>query len=247
MRQHKRFISQSVVVILEQMLSTLSTLPNTIEVSPLIDYLRDAVFLRMTGFIEQKLKCIMWELASDDFEFRYKNLYQEILGECSSFSDKNKVYKNLVFQIRKRKPDFLINSQERREWIKVSKSEMERLFNSTAFKTCMYRQYLEYQELLKYVSEGNIATDNGGTNISVLSGDINQTPIKEYYENHLYRLRNRVAHNTKSYQENTPSLRSMQSINSCWDNYFFHYFWLIVIDTIFVKTFEMYLDSPSYY
>ena len=62
---------------------------NGIETYPLGDYIMQSVFLKMTGFQEQKMKCICWELASNDYEYRYYRFTQNKLGECSNYKEKN--------------------------------------------------------------------------------------------------------------------------------------------------------------
>jgi hypothetical protein len=59
-----------------------------------------SVFLKMTGFQEQKMKCIYWEMATNDYEYRYE-FTKNPLGECSSYTDKNIIYQQLVTQIQK--------------------------------------------------------------------------------------------------------------------------------------------------
>ena len=51
---------------------------------PLYDYVLQTTFLKMTGSQEQKLKCIQWELATDDYEYRYDILSKSI-GELSNY------------------------------------------------------------------------------------------------------------------------------------------------------------------
>jgi hypothetical protein len=65
----------------------------------------------MTGFQEQKMKCIMWELATNDYDYRYKRYTQTPLGECSSYKEKKDVYKDLLELIKRHKPDFDISTE----------------------------------------------------------------------------------------------------------------------------------------
>ena len=56
----------------------------------------------MTGSQEQKMKCITWEITTNDFEYRRVLLNnKEGLGEYSNYEAKNKVLKNLYKQIKK--------------------------------------------------------------------------------------------------------------------------------------------------
>jgi uncharacterized membrane-anchored protein len=49
---------------------------------------------------EQKMKCIGWELATYDYEYRYK-FTQKPLGECSSYDEKEKIFNDIIYQIVK--------------------------------------------------------------------------------------------------------------------------------------------------
>lgn len=90
---HTDFITSDIFEIVDDAIMSTSTIGQNIAHYPLCEYLLQSVFLRLTGYQEQKLKCILWEIASDDFEFRYKYLNGSInVGECSRLEDKDKVY-----------------------------------------------------------------------------------------------------------------------------------------------------------
>ena len=89
---HTDFITSDIFEIVDDAIMSTSTIGQNIAHYPLCEYLLQSVFLRLTGYQEQKLKCILWEIASDDFEFRYKYLNGSInVGECSRLEDKDKV------------------------------------------------------------------------------------------------------------------------------------------------------------
>ncbi len=67
--------------------------------------------------------------------------------------------------------------------------------------------------------------------------------LKEMYENHLYQHRNRVAHNTQSYQQNLPTLKTLESESYRYDNYFIYFAILILIDNIFIDIYSRYLET----
>jgi hypothetical protein len=56
----------------------------------------------------------------------------------------------------------------------------------------------------------------------------------------LYSHRNRCAHNTLSYQENLPTLKTLLKSNPKDDNYFVRFTLLILIDKIFVALYKKY-------
>ncbi len=84
---------------------------------PLRDYILQSLFLRMTGAQEQKLKCICWEMATNDYTYRYEfiNTGKRDYGEFSKYEQKNKVYTQLIEEIRKYNERFDIGTLE---WIR---------------------------------------------------------------------------------------------------------------------------------
>lgn len=100
---HTDFIISDIFEILDDAIMSSSGIDQNIANYPLCEYILQSVFLRLTGYQEQKLKCILWEIASDDFEFRYKYLNGSInVGECSRLEDKDKVY-NVLKKILEKK------------------------------------------------------------------------------------------------------------------------------------------------
>ena len=87
---HSRFIFAPISDIFEETISDCSTLELGIENQPLSEYILQTTFLKMTGASEQKLKCICWEMASRDYEYRYEYL-KNTHGECSDYKDKNAI------------------------------------------------------------------------------------------------------------------------------------------------------------
>lgn len=94
--------------ILEDGANACSGVGTGIETYPLCDYILQSIFLRMTGAQEQKLKCICWEMATNDFEYRYYYIRtaKSDYGEFSTYSQKNNVYMQLLDEIRKCNPHF---------------------------------------------------------------------------------------------------------------------------------------------
>ena len=71
---HTDFITSDIFEIVDDAIMSASTIDPNIAHYPLCEYLLQSVFLRLTGYQEQKLKCILWEIASDDFDFIHKLL-----------------------------------------------------------------------------------------------------------------------------------------------------------------------------
>lgn len=107
---HTDFILTTIRSVLEQGINASQSLPLGIESYPISEYLLQSIFLRMTGASEQKMKCIFWQMATDDVEYRYKYLGYQNLGECSSYFSKNTAFRDLLAQITKLRPNFDVNS-----------------------------------------------------------------------------------------------------------------------------------------
>ena len=70
--------------IIEEAVAALKGIPNGMASFPVSEYFLQSLFLRLTGAQEQKCKCICWELATYDFEYRRRRFNsREMLGECS--------------------------------------------------------------------------------------------------------------------------------------------------------------------
>ncbi len=85
---HNKFILSPVSNILKDVVSASSGIGDGIETYPLCDYVMQSVFLKMTGAQEQKMKCIVWELATNDYDYRYERFTKSPLGECSNYTEK---------------------------------------------------------------------------------------------------------------------------------------------------------------
>lgn len=138
---HTEFILTPIQTILEQGINACQSLSSGIDSFPISEYILQSLFLRMTGASEQKVKCIFWQMATDDYQYRYRYLNYQGLGECSTYSSKNTAFKDLVAQIKKMSPEFEIHSiwddyiyneetinAERLKWVeKVRKSKMKQI------------------------------------------------------------------------------------------------------------------------
>ena len=72
--KHTKFILTPVFEILKDCVNATKGIGTGIETYPLCDYIMQTTFLKMTGASEQKLKCILWEIATNDYTFRYEFL-----------------------------------------------------------------------------------------------------------------------------------------------------------------------------
>lgn len=284
---HTKFILTSILSILKESIIACRGIGVGIETQALSEYVMQTTFLKMTGALEQKMKCICWEIASNDYEYRYQYLKKNY-GECSSYEDKNHVYNDLIEAIAKingsfnwysilfdiditpivkeflkTKIDKEIAIQKRKKGRELSEDEINKLSDS------MMRQNLsdedrniiaqkmilrningkiielvkdsplsiwEQQNFLFFKSNYNdIYSDSFMSKQSFFDAN-----LKEFYHEIVYKHRNRCAHNLKSYQDNLPTLSTIISDTYRYQNYFFRFAILILIDEIFIRLFNKY-------
>ena len=185
----------------------------------------------MTGFGEQKLKCILWELATDDYEFRYEFLNKNY-GELSTLKDKNAVLNHLIDQIVKYDGHIDQTSMKTKVYNNAD-NYCKKVFAESVFKLWKSKEYAEFIELIKinYI-------DQFFCN-STLLGSANEDLYKFY--SHLYKQRNRYAHNLLSYQENLPTIKCISDNEYMkYENYFMWIFVLVLIDNLFCSLFAEY-------
>lgn len=222
-----------------------------IETFPLCDYLMQSVFLKLTGAQEQKMKCIFWELASHDYEYRQTKLRQGLQGEYSSYTDKNKIYQDLVSQVLSLSKHLTFSDiLNRTKVLGETKSEIDTIFKGTNLYTWAQKSFAEYDKLIVDIKENHFAVDDktlfaSAQNISPNDRLLSGNGLKEIYEQHLYAQRNRVAHNTLSYQQNLPTLKKLQEDSYIYENYFVYFFLLILIDKIVIQLFEEHIESRN--
>jgi len=96
---HTDFILSDIMYVVRDGFQTVSCLPNSILTIPVVEYMLHSIFLRVTGYQEQKVKCTAWQLATHDYTFRYKFLSPRYnIGDASSLEQKSKVLESLISQ-----------------------------------------------------------------------------------------------------------------------------------------------------
>jgi len=238
MNNHNEFILKPITDILKDVVSASIGISDGIETYPLCDYIMQSVFLKMTGFQEQKMKCISWELATNDYDYRRTLLTNEDrLGECSTYGDKSKIYKRLIEQICNYDSTFDVKSIDKKSIRKGTTLNIKSIFSNTNLLIWGQSDFNEYENIWKVVTSNHFATEN--TNLFVENKTFSLIDI---YSNHLYKRRNRIAHNTHSYQQNLPTLKTLSNENYIYENYFLWFAILVLIDEIFRVLYKKYLD-----
>lgn len=256
MRKHEKFILTPIESILEESCFSMSLLDDGLEIYSLSDYMMQSLFLKMTGFQEQKVKCILWELATDDYELRYLRYKKEQIGEASSYDDKVKVFRDLIMVVTGMSGDnnALLSDKERDNIITDTLQAMKKLSEQRFMKGWSRRMYIEFEQLMKNCGKECLFMRNGkkydffsscekcGKRKKSTDQQIcNYGNLKEVY-GFIYKHRNRCAHNTVSYQQNLPCLEHLQDKNYVFENYFVRFAFLIMIDKMFVSLFKKYLQ-----
>ncbi len=295
---HSKFIKTPISTILKDGVNACCGIGYGIETYPLCDYIMQSLFLKMTGAQEQKLKCICWEMATYDYDYRriYLDKVKSDYGEFSTYDQKNNAYKQLINEIKKYNSDFEV---ENFNWIKnIDNSTVDRLFDQEVSEKI--RKMIDKQSVsgtLNMENESNIRANitrecnddkekiiveiikkKFVTNIkndivlllntSILSmggwrsysfwekdkerinsskcalkGALLKEDLKDLYVNDIIKHRHRCAHNLTSYQQNLPTLDTLSDNNYSYHNYFFRYAILILIDEIFMRLYEKYIEE----
>lgn len=240
---HTDFIISDIFDILDDAVMSASAISPNIAHYPLCEYLLQSIFLRLTGYQEQKLKCILWEIASDDFEFRYKYLNGTIkVGECSQLEHKNIVYIELKEILEKKGYEYHFpDESEVNRQITEIREKLNRKFDTTIFKIWLprdYSRYIEFSNRIKGIFNGNANQGYFSPN-NIFGGD---NLLKDAYEK-AYRHRNRCAHNLLSYQNNVPTLLDITNDSDGLDNYFTRIFLICLIDNVFTQMFKSYVHN----
>lgn len=92
---HTDFILNPLMDVLAEGVHVCTSMPVGIENSALGEYFMQSLFLRVTGAQEQKLKCICWVMATNDYRYRYDLLNVKNYGECSEYKHKKGIYVDL--------------------------------------------------------------------------------------------------------------------------------------------------------
>lgn len=235
---HTDFIISDIFDVVDDAIMSTSSLGQNISHYSLCEYLFQSVFLRLTGYQEQKLKCILWEIASDDLDFRYKYLSGSVkVNECSQLSDKNIVYNILKKALEDKNHPFLFPDE-----IEINRQISEIKDNLISkFETSVFRKWLprEYSRFIEFSSNIRYKRDGYFTLKSIFGGD---NYLNEAFDK-LYRHRNRCAHNLLSYQSNVPKLLDFTKDVDGSDNYFTRILLLCMIDNVFTRMFKFYINN----
>jgi hypothetical protein len=238
MSNNKVFIKSSISEILLNVVSATNGVGSGIETYPLYDYIMQSAFLKMTGFQEQKMKCICWSMATNDYEYRYE-FTKTILGECSSYNDKTSIYKDLIKLIVKHDKSFTgITNIDKSTILSETTTEVIQIFNDTNLSIWAQNRFNNFPSIWSEIQIMQFANDNKNLFTEISAG----ISLKKIYKDYLYVHRNRSAHNSQSYQQNLPTLKTLIDVDYRYENYFLWFAILILIDKIFIELYKKYID-----
>lgn len=250
MSLHKDFILTQSAGILKEASSAMNLIGHELEAYPLGEYILQSVFLKLAGAQQQKMNCILWELGTDNYQFRYSHFIkkEDKIGECSTYDDKQRVYHKLLEEINSYTNFDLTSSKV--------KSDKQKMLDKVKEDVRVFAQQTNFENLFgKQVSECNTILSDISTNCFMINTDTlfnNQhiggsKSIKGIYDDFLYRHRNRCAHNTSSYQSNFPTLHMLENSDSIYNNYFLYFAILLLIDEIMIYSYKKYVDIRYVY
>lgn len=241
MNPHRKFIETSIFGILEEAFLATKNIGVGIETYPLYDYIVQSIFIKMTGAQEQKLKCIVWELATNDFDFRRDFLTSFSKFGFSKYDEKNSLFRQMITQIKMTESDFVIANKLDKEKI-LKDAKINGILNECNFMMCSSRDYANYKNIFSKINYEMFAIEkeNNGTQYFLFD---ERSILLSIYENNLYRNRNQIAHNTKSPQQNLPALERLKNNSYQYENYFLWFSVLILIDNIFMELYKIYLET----
>lgn len=238
--EHTDFILSPLSEILKEGFLACQAVDDGVESFPLCEYILQSLFLKLTGAQEQKLKCICWDLATKDYDYRYEYMNRKNYGECSNYDSKNGIFKDLISIIQKKDSSFNPTGQLRAD-LSAFLTELFTMYDGSLMSEWQPNEYLYYKNsfssTLSVSQIGQSQNSKGITTYSLFHSD-----IKELYESVVYRHRNRCAHNTLSYQINKPDFNFLASNDALKHNYFLRFSLILLIDRVFIVLFEKYLS-----
>lgn len=274
MSKHTDFILTPITTILEEAVAATSSIGDGIETYPLCDYILQATFLKMTGFQEQKMRCIAWELGTNDFEFRYWWLEKANLGTYSSYDHKNNIYKEFYQVLKRINIDFSIIDINKKSLLDNATHKINEIFKDSNLISWVRADFSyfvsdDWTDIDQFLKDGNnmfvsIPNENNRPKKPERkekdSDQAYEDKLREYNSKYtiyiknkehnlrckyeiMFNQRNRLAHNTLSYQQNLPTLNKLVNETQESRNYFIWFGLLTLIDNIFIELYRLYQDG----
>jgi hypothetical protein len=245
--EHLTFIRTSLVKIVKDVVASAALLGDGMEFYAVQGYILQSLFLQLTGAQEQKMKCICWELATNDLKYRYERYYKGwSLNECSSLQSKNTVFKDLMKAIRVDEPSYLLYPDNTaKESLRDNVlQQIKDIFLETNIQGLHKKEFDFFCSTFSGISPSNIYPDKFQL---IKTGD-KEAPLAVHSDTELYAVyhllygyRNGCAHNASSYQLNLPAFKDLNNeVYQKYNNVFLFFAILLLIDEMFRKAFGHY-------
>lgn len=222
--KHKEFILTPLSSLIEQTLQPLDLYKGQICNYIMKEYVLQTLFMKLTGCMEQKAKCILWDIATHDFEYRRDFLRNNSnQGEYSTYDSKNYVYKTLVNH------GGIIDNQRKVELLNQLKSFKDNILEKSILKVWLPRELrdLKIKELFA---------------IKRWAGDsLLGSPLNDKKYESLINHRNRCAHNVLSYQGNVMNPQKIKDVGGA--SYATWFTLLVLMDMIYMEQYEKVHDQ----
>ena len=224
MLPNEKFVRSKIISILEGVCNIFDSSCKGIEGFPLSDYVFQSTLLKMSGYLEQKIKCICYDLGCVDYELRYEILDKwKNWGTFSSYDKIKQVYDLINKSIK----NYDSSYNENTGISKDSYQSVKDILEASGLRFYNEKGFLNFKNDAIFFNSKKIS-DNGLVNI-----------YKSFYN-----LRNSIAHNTKSYQQELPKLSELKDKDKR-DNFYYFFTVLVIYDNYFVQLYDKYAKCIS--
>lgn len=242
--EHIKFIKADLSDVLKEIVSSVNLLGTGLEFYAVNGYILQSMLLQLTGAQEQKMKCICWEIATDNLEYRYKRYYKKWdLNECSTLLDKTKVFEDLLKGIRKYDTSYKLfaDAAARTLMLQHVKNVIDDIFADTNINKIHAIKYAEFDAIWSGLDSDNLPDHGIFKCVDANRPFDNPKGIMWGIYSLLYKARNRYAHNATSYQMNLPRFYEINDADyQKYNNIFLFYAELLLIDEIFRSLYDKY-------
>lgn len=223
--KHKEFILTPLSSLIEQTLQPMDLYKGQICNYIMKEYVLQSLFIKLTGCMEQKAKCILWDIATHDFEYRRVFLRDNSKqGEYSTYDSKDIVYKTLINQGER------FCDREKVEILNYLIDFKDKILTKSILKVWLPRELQDLNIKSLFASQ------------RWAEEDLFNSPLKEIYET-LRIYRNRCAHNVLSYQGNVLSPQKTKEKKNA--NYATWFILLVLMDMIYMDLYEKFAVKCS--
>ena len=228
------FIFTPLVEILATAAESLGAIEEGMQSYPVADWVMPAVFLRMTGAQEQKLKCIYWDLGSMDLERRFHRILEK-LGDMSCYDEKKDLCTDLVSYLVRNDLNFNPDTDiDREKLLADAIQDVKDACSGTLLQKWYPDYYLDFEEITAGLNADEILEWN---HKDCKCKELLKGELKKVFEA-MYYHRNRCAHNSTSFQKNLPKFAVLSGPRAVHENYFIRFFILILLDKFFVGLYK---------